>query len=238
MGEALTLGELVIDVIRKDIKHVHLSIHPPAGRVRIAAPWRLSEDAIRAFAIGKIPWIRAQQAKLLDQERETPREYLNRETHYLWGQRRLLQVIEVDERPTIEVRPRKLVLKLRPGSSIERRAELLEAWYREQLRAELGPLVKRWAKRLGVQPAGVFLQRMRTRWGSCNPTRGTIRLNTELAKKPRECLEYILVHELVHLLEPTHNARFVGHMEQALPGWRERRELLNRLPIRHEHWNY
>lgn len=238
MGEALKLGELVIDVIRKDIKHVHLSIHPPAGRVRIAAPRRLSEDAIRAFAIGKIRWIRAQQAKLLEQERETPREYLNRESHYLWGQRRLLQVMEVDERPSVEVRPRKLLLKLRPGSAIERRAEVLEAWYREQLRRELTPLVKRWAKRLDVQPAGVFLQRMRSRWGSCCPARSTIRLNTELAKKPRECLEYILVHELVHLLEPTHNARFVNHLDQALPGWRERRELLNRLPVRHELWDY
>ncbi len=238
MGDALKLGELIIDVVRKDIKHVHLSIHPPAGRVRIAAPRRLSEDAIRAFAIGKIRWIRAQQAKLLEQERETPREYLNRESHYLWGQRRLLQVIEMDERPSVDVRPGKLLLKVRPGSPVERRAEVLEAWYREQLRQELPPLVKRWAKRLDVQPAGVFLQRMRTRWGSCSPARSTIRLNTELAKKPRECLEYILVHELVHLLEPTHSARFVSHLDQALPGWRERRELLNRLPVRHEHWDY
>jgi predicted metal-dependent hydrolase len=238
MGDALKLGELTIDVVRKDIKHVHLSIHPPAGRVRIAAPRRLSEDAIRAFAIGKIRWIRTQQAKLLEQARETPREYLNRETHYVWGQRRLLQVIEVDEPPSVEVRPGKLLLKMRRGSSVERRAAVLEAWYRDQLREALPPLMKRWAKRLDVQPAGVFLQRMRTRWGSCSPSRSTIRLNTELAKKPRECLEYILVHELLHFLEPTHNARFVNHMDRALPGWRERRELLNRLPVRHEHWEY
>lgn len=238
MGEALKLGELVIDVVRKDIKNVHLSIHPPAGRVRIAAPRHLSADAVRAFAIGKIRWIRAQQVKIHGQERETPRDYVDRETHYVWGQRRLLRVIEVDQRPSVEVRPRQLLLQVRPDSSVARRAEVLEAWYREQLRMNVTSLLNRWSPRLAVRPAGVFLQRMKTRWGSCNPSRRTIRINTELAKKPLECLEYILVHELVHLLERAHNANFVHLMDQALPGWRARRELLNRLPVSHDDWDY
>ena len=238
MGQPLKLGGIVIDVVRKDIKNVHLSIHPPIGRVRIAAPTRLSADAIRAFAIGKLGWIRKQQAKIRVQERETPREYLNRESHYLWGQRLLLRVEEIDAPPSVVVQPRKLLLRVRPGSSRARRASVLDQWYRDQLRAEVEPLVRRWEKRLGVSPNAVFLQRMRTRWGSCSHSRRTIRLNTELAKKPRECLEYILVHELIHLIEPTHNANFIRLIDQFLPGWKQRREVLNRLPVRHEEWGY
>lgn len=238
MGESLKLGELVIDVVRKDIKNVHLSIHPPAGRVRIAAPAHLSADAIRAFAIGKMGWIRKQQTKLREQERETPREYLSRETHFLWGRRCLLYVQEAEMVPCVEARPGKLMLRVRPGATAQRRAEVLEAWYREQLRLAISPLRRPWETRIGVQASSIFLQRMRTRWGSCSPARSTIRLNTELAKKPRECLEYILVHELIHLVEPTHNANFVRLIDQLLPGWKERRELLNRLPIRHDEWAY
>ncbi len=210
---------------------------PPAlGRRHLRQ--RLSADAIRAFAIGKVSWIRREQAKLREQDRETPREYLNRETHYLWGQRRLLRVEEVDAPPSVTARSGKLLMRVRPGTSAERRAQVLGAWYREELRAEITPLLQRWEKRLGVRSSGVYLQRMRTRWGSCSRTRDTIRFNTELAKKPQECLEYILVHELIHLIEPTHNENFVHLMDQYLPGWKARRELLNRLPIRHELWSY
>jgi predicted metal-dependent hydrolase len=238
MGVAVQLGEIRIEVVRKDIKNVHLSVHPPAGRVRIAAPRHLSDDAIRAFAIGKLAWIRRQRAKLQEQERETPRDYLDRETHYVWGQRCLLRVVERNAPPAVEWRSQRLVLSARPGTAPARRADLLGAWYREQLRAEAEPLAAHWQQRLGVRMKALFVQRMRTRWGSCNPAARTIRLNTDLAKKPRECLEYILVHELAHLVEPTHNARFVAMMDRFLPGWGHRRELLNRLPLRHEDWTY
>jgi predicted metal-dependent hydrolase len=238
MPTTIQIGELFVEITQKDIKNVHLSVHPPLGRVTIAAPRHLSISAIRAFAIGKLSWIRQQQRKLQDQERETPREYLDRESHYVWGRRCLLKIVERDGPPAVEWRHHRLILSVRPGMDERRRADVVEAWYRDQLRQEAKPLTTEWERRLGVRVDRVFVQRMKTRWGSCNPTRHTIRLNTDLAKKPRECLEYILVHELVHLLEPTHNARFVALMDQFLPGWPHRREQLNRLPLRHVDWEY
>jgi len=234
----INLGDLVIEVVRKDIKHVHLSVHPPMGRVRMAAPSHLSQDALRAFVIGKLAWIRRQQAKLHAQERETPREFLDRESHYVWGRRRLLTIVEHHAAPLVELRHTRLKLFVRPGTDAEGRSRVLEAWYREQLRSEVAPLLEPWQRRLRVQVTKVFVQHMKTRWGSCNPIAHTIRLNTELAKKPIACLEYILVHELLHILEPTHNARFVALLDQHLPGWTNRRDQLNRLPVRHENWTY
>jgi len=238
MVTKLQIGDLTVEVTQKDIKNVHLSVHPPHGRVSIAAPLHLSISAIRAFAIGKLSWIRQQQHKLQEQERETPREYLDRESHYVWGRRCLLKVVEHDAAPTVELRHHRLVLAMRPGSAEGRRGEVIETWYRHQLREEASPLAAEWARRIGVRVDHLFIQRMKTRWGSCNPVSHAIRLNTDLAKKPRECLEYILVHELVHLLEPTHNARFVALMDQFLPGWELRRDQLNRLPVRHADWTY
>ncbi len=168
-----------------------------------------------------------QQRKLQEQERETPREYLDRETHFVWGQRRLLRVVEHEVPPFVERRQHRLTLSVRPNTPPERRAEILDAWYRAQVRAAAEPLVELWKARLDVRPTSRFVQRMRTRWGSCNPAAGTIRLNTDLAKKPADCLEFI-VHELTHLIEPTQNARFVATMDRFLPGWNHRRELLNR----------
>jgi len=238
MATDLMLGDLAVEVILKDIKNLHLSVHPPEGRVRVAAPRHLSLDAIRAFAIGKLPWIRQQQRKLREQERETPREYLHRESHYVWGQRCLLEVVEQDAAPSVDWRHHRLTLTVRSGMATERRAEVLEAWYREQVREVVPPMKADWERRIGVHARRLFVQRMKTRWGSCDPATHTIRLNTDLAKKPRACLEYILVHELVHLLEPTHNARFVALMDSFLPGWTHRRDLLNSLPVRHVEWAY
>jgi hypothetical protein len=236
-GAAMKLRELRIEVVRKDIKNVHLSVYPPNGRVRIAVPRHVSDDAVRAFAIGKLDWIRRRQTKLREQEREAPREYLDSETHYVWGSRCLLRVVESNTAPRVEWRAQRLMLTVRPGADAGTRAEIVEAWYREQLRAACAELGPRWEKRMGVRVERYFVRRMRTRWGSCNAATGSIRLNTDLAKKPRECLEYILVHELAHLIEPTHNARFVDLLEQSLPDWEHRRELLNRLPVRHEDWS-
>jgi hypothetical protein len=236
--EQMMLGDVVVDVLRKDIKNIHLSVHPPTGRVRIAAPLRISLDTLRVFAISKLAWIRQQQQKLQAQDRETPREYLNRESHYVWGQRYLLTIATHDAAPAIEIKHNKLVLHVRATASAAKRQAVLDAWYREQLRAAISPLIAKWEALMNVAVTQFFVQRMKTRWGSCNACARTIRLNTELAKKPSECLEYIVVHEMVHLVEPTHNARFVALMDGWLPKWRFYREALNRLPVRHEDWAY
>lgn len=234
----IRLGDIAVDVLLKDIKNVHLSVHPPTGRVRISAPRRMRLDTIRVFAISKLDWIRQQQMKLRAQERETPRDYVERESHYVWGKRHLLRVIEAEGPPSIEVRHSRLVLRMPPRTGEERRQVLIEAWYREQLKEAVPPLLARWQRLLGVSAQRFFVQRMKTRWGSCNPKTRTIRLNTELAKKPRACLEYLVVHEMIHLIEPTHNARFVALMDGAMPQWRIVREQLNRLPVRHDEWAY
>jgi predicted metal-dependent hydrolase len=238
MALQIELGGLMVDVILKDIKNVHLSVYPPTGRVRISAPRRMSLDTIRVFAISKLDWIKQQQAKLREQEREPPREYVDRESHYVWGKRYLLTVTESDEPPAIELKHRRMILRVRPHTDEDKRQALVEEWYREQLRQAAPPLLEHWQPVLGVKVERWFVQRMKTKWGSCNHKARTIRLNTELAKKPPQCLEYIVVHELVHLLEPTHNARFVALMDRFMPKWQSHREELNRLPLRREAWGY
>jgi len=238
MVSQVKLGDIEVDVVLKDIKNVHLSVHPPTGRVRIAAPKRMHIDAIRVFAISKLDWIKQQQTKLRQQERETPRDYVDRESHYVWGKRYLLTVSERDEPPSIELTYNRLLLHVRPGTDEDKRQALVEEWYREQLREAVPVLLARWQPLLGVRVERFFVQRMKTKWGSCNHKAGTIRLNTELAKKPGECLEYIVVHELVHLLEPTHNTRFVTLMDRVMPKWQFHRQVLNRLPVRREKWSY
>ena len=234
----IRLGDLRIDVVRKAIKHVHLSVHPPMGRVRMAAPERIRLDTLRVFAISKLDWIRRQQQALRAQVRETPRDYVERESHRVWGRRYLLTVREQDAPPRVELRPRSLLLQVRPGTDQARREQLLEDWYRSLLRQAVPGLIAAWAPRLGVTVDRVHIQRMRTKWGRCNPRANSIRLNTELAKKPRECLEYIVVHELMHFLEPRHGERFRQRMDRALPQWQAIRAELNRLPVRHERWDY
>jgi predicted metal-dependent hydrolase len=238
MATKVRLGEIDADVVLKEIKNVHLSVHPPTGRVRIAAPARMSLDAIRVFAISKVPWIRQQQKKFREQEREAPREYLDRESHYVWGRRFLLKLVETDGPPSVELSHRQLILSTRPGSDHLKKQAVLDAWYREQVKAAVSPLIAKWERLMRVKVRRVFVQRMKTKWGSCNRKSGTIRLNTDLAKKPQACLEYIVVHELTHLLERTHNRRFVALMHQFLPKWQTSRELLNSLPVRNESWSY
>ena len=238
MTDQLIVGGITIEVVFKDIKNVHLSVYPPIGRVRIAAPARISLDTIRLYAIAKLDWIRKQQKKLQGQERETPREYLDRESHFVWGRRYLLKIKEVDQNPTVELKHNQMVLTVRPGAGKEKREDVVAAWYREQLRVAATPLIARWEQLLGVKANRVFVQRMKTKWGSCNPRRCNIRLNSELARKSRECLEYVIVHELVHLLEPTHNSAFMTLMDKFMPQWRQFRDELNRAPLGHVDWEY
>lgn len=238
MVTKIELGEIAVEVIKKDIKNLHLSVYPPAGRVRISAPQRMNLDTIRIFAISKLDWIKQQQKKLREQERETPREYLERESHYVWGKRYLLNVAESDEAPKVELKHHKITLRVRSGASEAKRQALVEVWYREQLKQVAPSLIAKWEPLVGVKVERFFVQKMKTKWGSCNPESSSIRLNTDLAKKPPQCLEYIVVHEMIHLLEPTHNARFTSLMDQFMPQWRFCRAELNRLPVRHEDWGY
>lgn len=238
MATRINLGDIAIDVIKKDIKNIHLSVYPPAGRVRISAPLRMDIGKIRVFAISKLGWVRQQQKKLREQMRETPREYLDRESHYVWGRRYLLKVIKKAAQPKVELKHSKMLLQIRPGTSDERKQAILEEWYRGRLKEAIPDLIAKWEPLMGVSVARFFVQQMKTKWGSCNAEAGSIRLNTELAKKPRECLEYIVVHEMVHLLESTHNRRFVALMDQFMPKWQFYRDELNRLPVRHETWGY
>lgn len=238
MRDVLDLGELHAEVTRKAIKHVHLSVLPPVGKVRVAAPQGMPLDVIRLFVVSKLAWIRAQQRKLQVQEREVPREFLNKESHYLWGKRYLLEIRHADAAPAVSLTPRKLWLQVRPGTDTARCEAVLDGWYRQQVRGAVPALLAKWEPLLKVKARRVFVQRMKTKWGSCTPQAGYIRLNTDLAKKPIECLEYIVVHELVHLLEPTHNPRFVALMDMHLPHWQQLRKQLNRLPVRHEDWGY
>lgn len=238
MVSQIKLGEITVDVVLKDIKNVHLSVYPPTGRVRISAPENMSVDTIRVFAISKLDWIKKQQTKLREQERETPRDFVDRESHYVWGKRYLLTVSERDAAPSIELKHSLMLLQVRPGTDKGKRSALVDGWYRGQLKKAVPPLLAHWQPLLGVKVKKFFVRRMKTKWGSCNYRARTIRLNTELAKRPPECLEYIVVHELMHLLEPTHNARFVELMDRHMPHWRMRRDELNRAPLAHEDWGY
>jgi predicted metal-dependent hydrolase len=238
MVTKIELGEISVEVVKKDIKNIHLSVYPPAGRVRISAPLRMNLETIRVFAISKLDWIKRQQRKLQEQERETPREYLDRESHYLWGKRYLLKLVESDGAPAVELERNRMLLRVRPGASDEKKQTIVEEWYREQIKQVVPALIAKWEPIVGVKVKRFFVQRMKTKWGSCNHNSGSIRLNTELAKKPPECLEYIVAHEMVHMLEPTHNHRFTTLMDRLMPKWRFCRAELNRLPVKHEDWDF
>jgi predicted metal-dependent hydrolase len=238
MVSRIKLGDLVVDVVLKDIKNIHLSVYPPHGAVRISAPKRMSLDTIRLFAVSRLAWIRQQQKKLREQERESPRKYIERESHYVWGKRYLLVVREADAASSIELTHSRMILRVRPGTSEEKREAIVDDWYRDQVRKAVPPLLDQWQPLIGVEAERFFVQRMKTKWGSCNHFGRTIRLNSELAKKPPACLEYIVVHELIHLLEPTHNSRFAALMGRFMPKWQFYRDILNRLPVRRETWSY
>jgi predicted metal-dependent hydrolase len=226
----LELGDIAADVVFKDIKNLHLRVGPPAGEVRISAPLRMSPDAIRAFALSKIDWIRRQQLKLRRPERETPREYRDSENHYVWGKPHLLRLIEVDQAPSIDLTDDQMFLRLRAETPARKKQAIMEEWYRVKVTEALPPLIAKWETAMGVKVERFFVRRMKTRWGSCTPRTHRIRLNTELAKKSPELLEYVVVHEMVHLIERQHNHRFVGLMDRHLPNWRYLRKALNNAP--------
>ena len=237
MTETIQLGEIRIAVTRKAVKNVHLSVHPPLGHVTLVAPTATRLEVARAYAISKLGWIRDQQTKLLAQARETPRQFVERETHLLWGRRYLLSVVEKDAKPAVTRDHRRILLSVRPGSTLAKREAVMNDWHRALLHQSVPALITKWEAKLGVEVSGYFLQRMKTKWGGCNHRAGNIRLNTELAKKPKDLLEYVVVHEILHLLEPTHSERFVALLERHYPTWREARMDLNELPLTAESWN-
>lgn len=236
MTETIHLGDIAIAVTRKDVKLVHLSVHPPAGRVSLVAPTGTRLEVARAYAVSKLRWIRDQQAKLRAQARETPRQFVERESHYLWGRRHLLTVVERDVKPGVSLDHKRITLTVRPGSDTAKRAEVIHEWQKTLLHVAVPSLIGKWEPRLQVKVAAYFLQRMKTKWGSCNHAAGHIRLNTELVKKPKDLLEYVVVHEMVHLLEPTHSDRFLAILGEHYPTWREARAELNELPLTAEIW--
>lgn len=236
MRETIQLGEISIVVTRKDIKNVHLSVHPPDGRVTLAAPKATRLDVARAYAISRLGWIRDQKKKLASQAREAPRRFIERETHYLWGRRHLMTIATRDEKPSVVVDHKRIVLTVRPGSDARRRAEVMHDWHKALLHEAVPPLIEKWERKLKVDVANYFLQRMKTKWGSCNCQSRNIRLNTELVKKPKDLLEYVVVHEMAHLIEPTHSEKYVAILDRHYPTWREARAELNELPLASEVW--
>lgn len=231
MTELIELGEVRIKVTRKAVKNVHLSVHPPNGEVTLIAPTATRLEVARAYAISKLVWIRNQQNKLQQQAREEPRQYVTRETLYLWGQRYLLEVEEKDTKPCVIWDHTRILLTVRPGSDHTKRTKVIHEWHKQLLHESVPKLIRKWEQRLGVNVSDYFLQKMKTKWGSCNHSARNIRLNTELVKKPKEMLDYVVLHEVAHLVEPNHSERFTDILDTHLPSWRTTRDELNALPL-------
>lgn len=235
----IEVNGLTVDVVRKNIKNLHLAVYPPNGRVRVAAPLRVSDEAVRLAVITRLSWIKRQQTKFQQQERESLREYVSGESHYVQGSRYLLNVIEQDGTPYVQIRNKKKIdLYVRPNSRADQRERVMSAWYRERLRESMPALIAQWEKKIGVHAEEWGIKKMKTKWGTCNIQVRRIWLNLELAKKSEHCLEYIIVHELVHLLERRHNDRFLSLMNQSMPNWKQYRDELNRVPLSHAEWEY
>lgn len=230
---------MAVDVVRKSIKNLHLGVYPPQGRVRVAAPTSVTDDAVRLAVIGKLGWIKKQQDRFESQPRQSEREMVTGETHYFFGRGYRIRVVEHAKAGQVRiVNSSTLELAVRPGTSAEQRAKVMQRWLREQLKSQIGPLIEKWQAVVGVEVAEWGVKRMKTKWGSCNIEARRIWINLELAKKPLECLEYIIVHELAHLLERNHNDRFIAIMDRCMPKWRSVRDLLNSAPLAHESWSY
>lgn len=232
------IGSLSLQLNRKAIKNLHISVLPPDGRIRVSAPENMTDTAIRMAVISRIPWIKKQQRELAAQPRQSDREMVSGECHYFWGKGYRLSLVVRAGRHELKVSGGKIHLFVNPGTSVENRALVLMEFYRAQLKSQVEKLISDWSKRIAIEVPDWRVKKMKTKWGSCNAGAKRVWLNLELAKKPPECLEYILVHELVHLLERKHNERFRAHMDKLMPNWRERRDLLNKMPLAFESWSY
>lgn len=231
----MKIGGIEVELVRKDIKNIHLAVYPPDGRVRLAAPTDINLKSLELYTISKIGWIRRQQRKYLKQSRQSPRQYLYRETHYYLGRNYLLRVNEVDKKhryPTVEIKTKTYIdMYVKPEYTTEQKAELMKEWYRARFKELLPELISKWERIVGVNPKTYMIKMMKTKWGSCKPETGNINLNLELIKKPQDCIEYVLAHELTHLLERTHNDVFQAYMDRHIPKWKSIRKVLNELPV-------
>lgn len=236
--ERIAVGNISIDVEKKDIKNLHLGVYPPNGRVRIAAPLRINDDAIRLFAVSKLAWIKKQQRLFEGQERETEREYISGESHYFNGRRYLLNIIPTTEKHIVELRHKHIDLYVKKDTPVKNRAAVITKFYRAYLQQQIADLITKWEKKMKVKLSGYGIKKMKTKWGTCNIEAKRIWINLELAKKPQACLEYIVVHEMVHLLERHHNDMFIAYMDKFLPQWRVLKTELNKSPISHSDWEY
>lgn len=235
----IEVSGLPVDVVRKDIKNLHLAVYPPNGRIRVAVPLLLDDEAVRLAVIERLAWIKRQQLKFQEQERQTRREYVSGESHYFQGRRYLLNVIEQDGPGKLVIRNKRILdMFVHPGSTLPQRECLMRAWYRAYLRSVLPPMITQWEQTMGVQLGELGIKEMKTRWGTCTIEARRVWINLELAKKTTRCLEYILVHEMVHLLERHHNELFLAYMNRFMPQWRLHRDELNRAPLAHEEWEY
>jgi len=233
----ITVSGVRVEIVRKNIKNLHLGVYPPAGRVRVAAPMRVSNDAVRLAVIGKLGWIKRQKAKFEQQPRQSEREMVSGESHYFAGRRYRLRVHDASGPARIVIGNNSTIeLHVRPGASVETRRRVLTRWYRQHLKEAIPPLLEKWHKRLGVEVSAFGVKRMKTKWGTCNTKARRIWINLELAKKSVESLEYVVMHELVHLIEKHHNDRFMAISDEHLPRWRSIRAELNCLPLAHEAW--
>ena len=232
----LTIRGIDIDVIYKVIKNLHIGVYPPLGRVRVAAPNRLDDDQVRLAVIQRLPWIKRQRDKLRSAERQSEREMVTGESHYVWGVRRRLKVVERPGRAHFEIDGERLVLYVPADTSADKRRIYLDRWYRDQLREVIPELITRWEQTLDVTVPKWTIRRMKTKWGSCNRETRHIWFNVELAKKHPDCLEYIVVHEMTHYFERNHGERFTSLMDQHLANWRSRRDQLNAAPLGAEEW--
>ena len=238
-GHRIDVQGTPVEVVRKDIKNLHVGVYPPSGRVRVAAPVRLDEDAVRLAVISRLGWIRRKQAEFKQQDRQSQREFVTGESHYFEGRRYRIDVTEHDAQRTVRLLNNTTMgLHIHPGDSRETREAVLYRWYRRQLRDRLPPLLSKWEPEVGQNVTEVRIKRMKTRWGTCNRAARRIWLNLELVKKPASCLEYIVVHEMVHLIERSHNDRFRDLMDRLMPQWRMHRNELNRAPLAHADWRY
>lgn len=232
----LTVAGIGVDVVYKDIKNLHIGVYPPVGRVRVAAPLRLDDEQVRLALVQRLPWIKRERRCLQDAERQSQREMVSGESHYLGGRRYRLKVVEHTGRARIEQDGDRLLLYVRSETPAARRRELLDRWYRERLREAIPDLIAKWEPRIDVKVSRWTIRRMKTKWGSCNRETGHIWFNLELAKKHPDSLEYIVVHEMTHLLERGHGERFIRLMDGFMPDWRARRDQLNNAPLAHEAW--
>lgn len=237
--QQIQVAGISVEVVRKDIKNLHLAVYPPKGRVRVAVPLHVDDEQVRVAVVSRLPWIRRRQQGFENQDRQSVREMVTGETHFFHGRRHRLNVVQGDSRPRVRIsKPGTIELLVRPGTQANKRLEILKEWYRTVLRESIPPLIKEWEPIIGAEVEDWGIKRMKTRWGTCNQEARRIWINLELAKKPPECLEYILVHEMAHLLEPRHGEKFADIMNRVLPKWRLHRAVLNEGPLSHEKWKY